>query len=269
MINAAQASKKYGIALADAEHFVATGEQAVEASEAATLRYARGSYGGSMPLDSEAVRGFLMCLIRADVPREQFGAASIAFSPSVGEDLRSKIRARFYTLVPSKRARAMSTNYTAARRGAEARGARALALPDSEPGKARAITRVYYRSMGGEILCFEALLPHKAAQDLKSECWGMTRSVDNPVYFGMSQKARDAALKTGTCPARYLNEPLASVTSPSDALGAQTWKFPGDVAPPILYGARLVRLPSQLVSGTAIAQHDEDADDDAAQQAAA
>lgn len=139
-----------------------------------------------------------MCVVRWDA----------GVSPQARAKLREKIRA-----VKPIRARRVPTHIKA-RELNEARGLKAIQGPEGGCGQPW-IVRIYYRSMGGEILAFEAR--------------------------GLSTVAAEAL--------------YAEHQDLSDALGAQKFREDRpDKAPDLWSGARLVVLPSQrLETATTVA----------------
>jgi hypothetical protein len=136
----------------------------------------------------------------------------IRWGAGVSPEAREELLARAAKLGKAKRVRAYKPNYPKERELAEGRGLRTIQaddLPEATPG-AVWIVRIYYRSMGGEILACETdPITGAAATRLETEYGG------------------------GSC-------------GPSDALGTDKYRA-GDPKhiTPLWKGARRVTLPSQ------------------------
>jgi hypothetical protein len=156
----------------------------------------------------------------------------IRWSASANDERRTALRADIIAVKPVGRARRLS--HDAARAAFERRGERILATPDAEVRRRPWVARVYYVSIGGELLCFEAEMSEQAATALSSEC----RRIRNPDAW------------TG-----------GTVGSPrSDSYDAEA--FPATPRErklhPIRHEARLVVLPSQRVEPVQVDEVDED-----------
>lgn len=162
------------------------------------------------------------CLACGAAPDERIGQTEIRWSTACPEDTRAKLRTEIAEIKPQRHASRIGPR--AARAAWERRGERALAAPDRAPNTGRRArdpwtVRVYYRSMGGEILCFDVqALTADESLALESECAQVTR------WDGRANVA---------------HPPLRS-----DAIDADRWRSSSPV-PPIRHGARLVTLPSQ------------------------
>ena len=133
----------------------------------------------------------------------------IRWGAGVSTEARGALLARAAKLGKAKRGRPYKPNYPKERELAESRGLRTILADDSPEATSGAvwIVRIYYRSMGGELLaCQTAPISGAAASRLESE------------YAG----------------------------GPTDALGTDKYRAdePGRI-PPLWKGARLVTLPSQ------------------------
>ena len=86
----------------------------------------------------------------------KFGNTTIRWGAGVAQDVRDATLAKMQAIKPS-RPRRTRVNHELARKQAESRGAAVLARTDAPEAHERANLwiRVYYRSMGGEILAFE------------------------------------------------------------------------------------------------------------------
>lgn len=147
---------------------------------------------------------------------DTFGRVTLRWSPTLPPEKRSEIVAKMQAIKPARR-RAPVTSERA-RQLAQAHGAAVIARPDQDDAARVPWTvRVYYRSQGGEVLCFEAPgLTEPRAAALYSEC----------------------------------------DSDRSDAMGAQQWRQSGE-APAMWSGARLIVLPSQMGPGSKIGTSEE------------
>jgi hypothetical protein len=162
------------------------------------------------------------CLACGGAPDERVGQTQIRWSAACPTETRTKLRAEIAEIKPQRRASRIGPR--AARATWERRGERALAAPDvpelTDTNRAyhRHVVRVYYRSMGDEILCFESR--------------GLTEAESHTLH-GAHARRRDVFGKKIGAPG-------------SDALDAELhWQDDDAGIPPVGYGARLVTLPSQ------------------------
>lgn len=133
----------------------------------------------------------------------------ITWAPECPQDKRDEIAAKMAAIKPRVR---RPISHARARALAESRGERALAKPDSPVPSYGCIVRIYYRSMGGELLAFDA----------------------GPVTYSEASTLRalhDPEGNWGRCQL-------------SDAVGADVYGV--DQERDLRHGARLVTLPSQM-----------------------
>lgn len=133
----------------------------------------------------------------------------ITWDPECPQDKRDEIAAKMAAIKPRVR---RPISHARARALAESRGERALSKPDSPVPDYGCIVRIYYRSMGGELLAFDA----------------------GPVTYSEASTLRalhDPEGNWGRCQL-------------SDAVGADVYGV--DQERDLRHGARLVTLPSQM-----------------------
>lgn len=122
--------------------------------------------------------------MRAQRPCDaQVGQMSLWWRPEVTDDQRAQILAKMHAIKPHRR-RPRRLDHGAARAAWERRGAACLDAPDvhevpeAKRRSHRHVVRVYYRSMGDELLCFEAHdLTEHAASTLCSSLRGTAETV--------------------------------------------------------------------------------------------
>ena len=152
--------------------------------------------------------------------------------PLASEEQRAELREEIAAIRTRRRASARP-NYERARAEAERHGAAVLAKQDdAHASRVPWTVRIYYRSLGDELLCFEVTgLTERAAKTLTAA----HRQVDAEVAWGRRRK----------------------VSAPgSDAYDAEQWPAHRS-APSIRHGARLVVLRSQRTEHVAV-QHGQD-----------
>ena len=165
----------------------------------------------------------------------QHGVGPAGGSPHTSEEQRTELRDAIAAL-RTRRQQPARPNHDRARAEAERHGADVLAKPDDvHASRVPWTVRIYYRSMGDEVLCFEATgLTERAAKTLAAA----HRQIDAEVAGGRRRK----------------------VSAPgSDAHDAEQWPAHRP-APPIRHGARLVVLPSQRTDPVEVADGGDDED---------
>ncbi len=150
---------------------------------------------------------------------------------------RDAVLVAMRTIKTTRRARPRP-NHERARAKLEARGLDALELPDRDPATParKWIVRVYYRSEGDELLCFDAgPLTVQAADALASEF--TTRQIFNPAKGKRRLKSEPMYIDDPHAPGPSAEKFLRDEIGP-DAIAQGRCRAPS-------HGARLVVLPSQ------------------------
>jgi hypothetical protein len=122
----------------------------------------------------------------------KFGNTTIRWGAGVASDKRAEVLAKMQAIRPSK-ARRVKISHDNARAAAEERGERALAQPDAtEPSqRANTVVRVYYRSMGDELLAFDA------GPMRRCDAYRLTSSIPEAVDWDVFQGTQERHLRSG------------------------------------------------------------------------
>ena len=203
-----------------------------------------------IPVMDEATRQ----LVFADRSRTQQvrnasgGTTHLRWSGNIAPDVEIQIKERLTVLDgirTIKSRKPAKVNEARAKLALEHRGILALALPDADDAVVRSrtwVTRIYYVSMGGEVLCFEtAKMGAGPAQTLCSAHQGRQG-------LAPEQPAAPATAKRGA--KRTAPVYIEIGANGSDALDAECFDVKADAKGgihfrPLKHGARFITLPSQ------------------------